>query len=194
MQTCQRAERKGTELTLHNHSKWHSLLKLHLASISQVLCPSHQSFNNRPPHMHLPFSKHLPLHFVDCLPDKITDSVEQRSHPSFSLTEKFHGVLTSPKFSDLWLRFPFLITSFSLVLIPQLQPVPAHLPSSNICRHLSFHDLVISWSSSLSGVLLPLHHKSLLWALQSFLLLFSKLSPIFLPIYCFESPEPHSVF
>lgn len=108
MQTCQRAESKGTELTLHSHSKWHSLFKLHLASISQVLCPSHQSFNNRPPHRHLPFSKHLPLHFVDCLPDKITNSVEKRSHPSFSLTEKFHGILTCPKFSDLWLRFPLL--------------------------------------------------------------------------------------
>ena len=108
MQTCQRAESKGTELTLHSHSERHSLFKLRLASMSQVLCPSHQSFNNRPPHMHLPFSKHLPLHFVDCLPDKIPNSVEKRSHPSFSLTEKFHGILTSPKFSDLWLRYPFL--------------------------------------------------------------------------------------
>lgn len=169
------------------------LFKLCLASLSQVLCPPHQSFNHKPPCRYLPFSKLLPLHFVDRLPEMITDSVE--TEPSFISTNREISWRFDFPPSFLTCDSDFLsLTSFSLVLIPQLQPVPAHLPSLSICGHLSHPDLVISWPSSPSGALLSLHHKSLPWALQSFLLLFSKLSPICLHIYCFESPALHSVF
>lgn len=67
-----------SELPLHTHGEWHAIQTP--LGIYEPSSP-HQSFNSRTPHMHLPFSKLLLLHFAGCLPDTITNSVE--TEPSF---------------------------------------------------------------------------------------------------------------
>lgn len=142
MQTFQGTESEGTKVTLN--SKQHSVFIAHLTSISQVLGPPHPSFNSTPPHVYLYPSTNTVLQ-IRGTASLIGSQVQwKQSNPSFSPTEKFHGILTSSSF--LTCDSDFLpLTSFSLVLIPQPQPVPEHLPSSNVDGHLSCLDLVISW-------------------------------------------------
>lgn len=97
-----------------------------------------------------------------------------------------------PPSPDLWLRFPFP----NCVLPCPSPSTPTRSRTFALFTaygHRSCLDLVISWPSSQSRVL-SLHHKSRPWVLQSFLLLFSKLSPICLHVYDSESPELHSLF
>lgn len=142
MQTCQGSESEGTKGTLN--SEWHSFIHTPLDIYQPSLLSSPPIFQQDATScaftlLLTPSSKSWGA------ASPMRSQVQwKQSNPSFSLTEKFHGILTSSSF--LTCDSDFLsLTSFPLVLIPQPQPVPEHLPSSNVDGHLSRLDLVISW-------------------------------------------------